>query len=269
MLKKLILCWGLLLCAAVAFAQEFPEKSKTLLTDYTNTLSTDQQQQLEQKLFTHNDTSAIKIAVVIMKSTGGYDINEYGALLGRKWGIGNKDKNTGVLILVAMDDHKMSIQTGYGVEGALPDAITQSIIQQDMKPRFKAGDYYGGLDSAVDDIIKYTKGEYKPEPSKRHARGNGDGGGGSAGFMVIIVVFILIAIFRRRGGGGGGHIIGSRGGASPFWWFLAGSALGRSSGGGGWGGFSGGGDGGGGWGGGSGGSFGGGSFGGGGSSGSW
>jgi uncharacterized protein len=133
MLKKLILCYGLLLCTALAFAQEFPEKSKTLVTDYTNTLSADQNQRLEQKLFTHNDTSAIKIAVVIMKSTGGYDINEYGALLGRKWGIGNKDKNTGVLVLVAIGDRKMSIQTGYGAEGTLPDAITQDIIQKDLE----------------------------------------------------------------------------------------------------------------------------------------
>lgn len=268
MLKKLIFYFGLLLCSVYAFAQEFPEKSKTLVTDYTNTLSASQQQQLEQKLFTHNDTSAIKIAVVIMKSTGGYDINQYGALLGRKWGIGNKDKNTGVLILVAIADRKMSIQTGYGVEGTLPDAITQSIIQHDMKPRFKAGDYYGGLDAAVDDIVKYTRGEYKPEASKRRNRSNDDSGS-PIGFIIIIVIVILIAIFRKRGGGGGGHIIGRRGGASPFWWFLAGQALGSSSRGGGWGGFSGGGDSGGGWSGGSGGSFGGGSFGGGGSSGSW
>lgn len=269
MLKKLILYFGLLLCGIYAFGQEFPEKSKTLVTDYTNTLSAANQQQLEQKLFLHNDTSAIKIAVVIMKSTGGYDINQYGALLGRKWGIGNKDKNTGVLILVAMADRKMSIQTGYGVEGSLPDAITQSIIQNDMKPRFKAGDYYGGLGAAVDDIIKYTKGEYKAEPSKRPSRRDNDSGS-PIGFIIIIVVVILIIVFRSRGGGGGGQIIGRRGSASPFWWFLAGQALGSSSRGGGWGGFSGGGDsGGGGWNGGSGGSFGGGSFGGGGSSGSW
>jgi uncharacterized protein len=269
MLNKLILCWGLLLCTVFAFGQDFPEKSKTLLTDYTNTLSADQQKQLEQKLFYHNDTSAIKIAVVVMKSTGGYDINEYGALLGRNWGIGNKDKSTGVLVLVAIADRKMSIQTGYGAEGALPDAITKSIIENDMKPRFKAGDYYGGLDAAVDDIVKYTKGEYKAEASKRPKRNSG-GNGSPIGFIAIIVVFILILIFRKRGGGGGGHIIGGRGGASPFWWFLAGQALGSSSRGGGWGGFSGGGDSGGSsWGGGSGGSFGGGSFGGGGSSGSW
>lgn len=264
MLKKLFICWVMVLCTGLAIAQEFPEKSKTLLTDYTNTLTLEQQQALDRKLYTHNDTSGTKIAVVIMKSTGGYDINEYGALLGRKWGIGGKEHNTGVLILVAVQDRKMSIQTGYGEEGALPDAITQQIIQKDMRPRFKISDYYGGLDAAVDDIIKYTKGEYKAEQgSQRKHKSDG----GPAGFIVIIVIVILIAIFRRRGGGGGGHIIGGRGGASPFWWFLAGSALGRGSSGSDWGGFSGGGSSG--WGGGSGGSFGGGSFGGGGSSGSW
>jgi len=263
MLKKLILCCGWLLCAFLAFSQDFPEKSNTLVTDYTNTLSADDKQRLEDKLVAFNDSTSTQIAVVLIKSVGDYDINDYGTRLGRKWGIGQKDKNNGILLLVAINDHKLTIQTGYGAEGALPDAITQDIIRKDITPRFKAGDYYGGLDAGTDDIIKYTKGEYKAEPKK-----HGKGGGGSAGVLVIIVIIVLLLIFRR-GGGGGGHIIGSRGSASPFWWFLAGSALGRSSRGG-WGGFSGGGGGfGGGSGGGGFGGFGGGSFGGGGSSGSW
>lgn len=261
MLKKLIFSLGLLLCTFLAFSQDFPEKPTTLVTDYTNTLSAIDRQRLEDKLVAFNDSTSTQIAVVLIKSVGEYDINEYGTMLGRKWGIGQKDKNNGILLLVAINDHKLTIQTGYGAEGALPDAITQDIIRKDITPRFKAGDYYGGLDAGTDDIIKYTKGEYKAEPKK-----GGKGGGSPAGFLIIIVVVILILIFRR-GGGGGGQIIGSRGGASPFWWFLAGSALGSSNrGGGGWGGFSGGGgsSGGGGFGG-----FGGGSFGGGGSSGSW
>lgn len=267
MLKKLILCWGLLLCTFLGFSQEFPEKPNTLVTDYTNTLSGDDKAKLENKLVAFNDSTSTQIAVVIMKSVGEYDINEYGAMLGRKWGIGQQGKNNGIVLLVALNDHKLSIQTGYGAEGALPDAITQDIIQKDIKPRFKAGDYYGGLDAGTDDIIKYMKGEYKADPNQR----KGKGGGAPAGLVFFIVIFILIIVFRKRGGGGGGgQIIGSRGGASPFWWFLAGSALGRSSRGD-WGGFSGGGSG---WGGGSGGGggfggFGGGSFGGGGSSGSW
>ena len=265
MLKKIILLFGLLLSTCMVFAQELPERSTTLVTDYTNTLSAADKQKLEDKLVAFNDSTSTQIAVVIMKSTGNYDINAYGVQLLRKWGIGQKDKNNGILVLVAMGDRKMSIQTGYGAEGPLPDVITQQIIQNDMKPRFKQDDYYGGLDAATTSIIKYTKGEYKAD--KKQAKQSSSNGGN--GFVVIIIiVVILILIFRNRGGGGGRQIIGGRGGASPFWWFLAGNMLGGSgrSSGSDWGGFSGGGGsgGGGGFGG-----FGGGSGGGGGSSGSW
>ncbi|MFS2187076.1 YgcG family protein [Mucilaginibacter sp. Mucisp84] len=260
MLKKFILFFGFTLCVIAAIAQDFPERSNTLVTDYTNTLNPADKQRLETKLVAFNDSTSTQIAVVILKSTGNYDINDYGVQLLRKWGIGQKDKNNGVLVLVAIGDRKMSIQTGYGAEGALPDIVTQDIIQNDLKPHFKQGDYYGGLDAGTNSIIKAMRGEYKA--AKKQKQSNG----GPAGFIVIvIVVVILILVFRNRGGGGGRQIIGRRGGASPFWWFLAGNMLGgggRSSGGD-WGGFSGGG-GGGGFGG-----FGGGSGGGGGSSGSW
>ncbi|MDN3551420.1 TPM domain-containing protein [Mucilaginibacter aquaedulcis] len=265
MFKKIILFFSLLLSTFIALAQDFPERSTTLVTDYTNTLSADDKQKLENKLVAFNDSTSTQIAVVILKSVGSYDINAYGVALLRKWGIGQKDKNNGILVLVAVGDRKVSIQTGYGAEGALPDIITQEIIQNDIKPRFKQGDYYGGLDAATSSIIKYTKGEYKAD--KKQSKANK--GGGSAFILIIIVIVILIIVFRNRGGGGGGRqIIGGRGGASPFWWFLAGNMLGGSgrSGGSDWGGFSGGGgdSGGGGFGG-----FGGGSGGGGGSSGSW
>jgi uncharacterized protein len=265
MFKKLILFLTLLLCTFIVFAQDFPERSNTLVTDYTNTLSADDKQRLENKLVAFNDSSSTQIAVVILKSVGNYDINEYGAALGRKWGIGQKGKNNGILILVALGDRKLSIQTGYGAEGALPDIVTQQIRVNDINPRFRLGDYYGGLNAGIDQIIKYTKGEYKAEKKPQGKRGTG---GGSILVVLIIIIVILVLIFRNRGGGGR-QIIGSRGGASPFWWFLAGNLLGRGSGGGGWGGFSGGGsrDSGGdsgGFGG-----FGGGDFGGGGSGGSW
>jgi len=263
MFKKIILFVGFLLVFVSAFAQQLPPKSNTLVTDYTNTLSADDKQKLESKLVAFSDTSSTQIAIVMIRSIGDYDVNDYAQKLGRAWGIGQKGKNNGIVILVALDDRKLSIQTGYGVEGALPDIITQQIRVNDINPRFKQGDYYGGLDAGTDDIIKYTKGEYKAEKKTKQQK---DDGGSPVGFVIIIVIFILIMVFRNRGGGGG-QVIGSRGGASPFWWFLAGSALGRGSNGGGWGGFSGGGggdSGGGGFGG-----FGGGDFGGGGSGGSW
>jgi uncharacterized protein len=260
MFKKLTILFSLLLTAIMAFSQQLPPKSGTLVTDYTNTLSADDKQRLENKLVAFSDSTTTQIAVVMMKSIGEYDINEYGQKLGRAWGIGSKGKNNGILLLVAIDDHKLAIQTGYGAEGAVPDAITHSIIQNDITPRFKQGDYYGGINAGTDDLMKYMKGEYKAvNQPQRHARGSG---GGSFGILFIIIIFIIILVMR--GGGGGGHVIGGRGG-SPWLWFLGGAMLGRGSGG--WGGFSGGGggdSGGGGFGG-----FGGGDFGGGGSSGSW
>lgn len=265
MLKRLTLFFVLLLGAISVFAQDIPDKDipsrpNTLVNDYANVLSAENRQLLERKLVDYNDSTSTQVAIVLIRSLGQYDIDSYGTALGRKWGIGSKGKNNGLLILAAMDDHKVTIQTGYGMEGSIPDAITNQIINQDIKPHFRQQDYYGGLDQATTDIIKYAKGEYKANPHQKH-----DNSG--AGIIVfIIIIVILIIIFRNRGGGG--QIIGGRGGASPFWWFLAGDMLGSSGrgGGGGWGGFSGGGDsgGGGGFGG-----FGGGSFGGGGSSGSW
>jgi len=259
MFKKLTISLLLLLTAVMAFCQQLPPKSGTLVTDYTNTLSAGDKQQLENKLVAFNDSTSTQIAVVIMKSVGEYDINEYGQRLGRAWGIGEKGKNNGVLLLIAMSDHKVAIQTGYGAEGAVTDAATHQIIQTDIVPRFKQQDYYGGINAATDDMMKLMRGEYKADSKPRQ---RSRGGSGGIFTLFFIVLFILIAVFR--GGGGGGHVIGGRG-VSPFWWFLGGAMLGRGSGGGGWGGFSGGGDsGGGGFGG-----FGGGDFGGGGSSGSW
>jgi len=262
MLKKIFFLFVLLTACFTVFSQDLPPKPNTLVTDYTNSLSADEKAQLEAKLVAFDDTSSNQVAIVLMHSVGDNDIAEYGVKLGRAWAIGQKAHNNGILILAAMDQHKITIQVGYGLEGALPDVIANQIIENDIKPAFRNNTYYAGLDAAVDDIIKYTKGEYKADAKADNNNGNSGGGGGIFA-LIIIVVVILIIIFRNRGGGG--QIIGGRGGASPFWWFLAGDILGGSGRGGGWGGGGGfGGGGGGGFGG-----FGGGSFGGGGASGSW
>jgi uncharacterized protein len=265
MLKKLTILFSLLLMGFMSFSQQLPPKPNALVTDFTNTISPADIQLLENKLVAFDDSTSTQIAVVVIKSVGEYDIDDYGQKLGRAWGIGQKGKNNGILILVALQDRKVTIQTGYGAEGGVPDIITHQIIENDITPHFKQGDYYGGLNLATDDLMKYMKGEYKGTKKVQHARGNN---AGNYGALIFIVIIILVIIFRSRGGGGG-QIIGGRGGASPFWWFLGGAMLGRGSGG--WGGFS---DGGGGFGGGGGdsggfGGFGGGDFGGGGSSGSW
>lgn len=265
MFKKILLIGVLLLCAFAAFPQEIPVKPSTLVTDYTNTLSDADKQRLEEKLVAFDDSTSTQLAVLVIRSVGEYDIAAYGQKVLRAWGIGEKGKNNGALLLVALGDRKMTIQTGYGLEGAIPDVTAHEIIQNDIVPRFKTGDYYGGLNAATDDMMRCAKGEYK---SDKKAHGHGGIHPGNVVALIFIIIIILIIIFRGRGGGG--QIIDSRGGASPFWWFLGGTILGRESGG--WGGFSGGGNDGGGWGGGDGGGFGGfggGDGGGGGASGSW
>lgn len=254
-MKKLIILFILTLSFKLGFTQEFPAKPNTLVNDYTQTLSAAQISELEKKLVAFDDSTSNQIAVVIIKSVGDYDINEYALELGRKWGIGGKEKNNGVILLVALGDRKLSIQTGYGLEGALPDIYTKRIIENDIKPFFKEGNYYAGIDAGTNSIISLIKGEYKNDKPKAKGKGSKS----AAGLIVIIIVIVIIVILRRGGGGGGSQVIGGRGVADAiFWSMLLGGGSGRSSGGFG-GGSSGGGFGG----------FGGGSFGGGGSSGSW
>lgn len=238
----------------MSFAQDFPAKPNKLVNDYTGTLSADQIRQLEQKLVAFDDSTSIQVAIAILKSVGEYDINDYALQLGRAWGVGTKGKDNGVMIVVAIGDRKISIQTGYGIEGVLPDMYTRRIIDNDIKPHFKAGNYYEGLNAGTNAIISLSKGEYKNDKPKAGKRGSG-----GSGILIIIIIIVVVIVLLKKGGGGGGNgqVIGGRGVADAlFWSMLLGS--GRSSGGSGSSG-SGGGFGG----------FGGGSFGGGGSSGSW
>jgi uncharacterized protein len=246
-----------ILLFSFGFAQDFPANPNKLVSDFTNTLTSTEIAQLELQLVTFDDSTSNQIAVVILKSVGDYDINEYALELGRKWGVGGKGKNNGVILLVAIGDRKLSIQTGYGLEGALPDIYTKRIIENDIKPYFKDGNYFAGIENGTNSIIKLIKGEYK----NKNPKAKNKSGKGASGLIVLIIIIVIIIILRKGGGGGGNQVIGGRGvGDALFWGMLLGGGRGGSSGSGwGGGGSSGGGFGG----------FGGGSFGGGGSSGSW
>ncbi|MBP9151328.1 MAG: TPM domain-containing protein [Flavobacteriales bacterium] len=243
-----------------SFSQEFPTRSNRLVNDYSNTLSSSDVQSLEDKLVAYDRESSVQIAIVIMKTLDGYPIDDYAFQLGEKWGIGRSGNNTGALILVSMEEHKMWIATGYGLEGTLTDAMSKRIVENEMKPRFRNNDYAGGLAAASDAIILVTRGEYqgnggddRPDPAP------------IAGGIVIVLVLMLVWIvkaFQVKSYAKTNHL------GFLAAWMLLNSASRRHSGSwtnfsGGSGGFSGGG-GGGGFGG-----FGGGSFGGGGAGGSW
>src|SRR3546814_640084 len=121
--KITIICALLCMGWATVHAQDFPATPNTLVNDYTKTLSAADVDQLERKLVAFDDSTSTQIAVVVMQSTGQYDIADYGVRLAQHWGIGGGEHDNGILLLVALGDREVTIQTGYGVEGAVPDAI--------------------------------------------------------------------------------------------------------------------------------------------------
>jgi uncharacterized protein len=252
-MKRLILIFGLLVsvCVSAQIDKVIPARPSPprLVNDFTNTLTADQIQALENKLVAYDDSTSNQIVIVIIPTTGDYSVDAVALQILRRWGVGNKDKNNGIVILVAKDDRNLKIETGYGLEGAVPDVTASNIIDNDITPNFKEGNYYRGLDEGTNSIIQAAAGEYKaPEGYGSHKK---------KGFSWFTIIFIIIFLLIAMAGGGRGGGGGLRGFGTGW---LIGSMLGGSgSSGGGWSGGGGGGFGG----------FGGGSGGGGGASGSW
>lgn len=231
-----------------------PEKPKfqTSVYDDAGLLNAEQKSALEQKLIKYADSTSTQIVIATILTTNGEEISYYATNFAHKWGIGQADKDNGVLILVAKDDRKMTIQVGYGLEHILTDALSRRIIETVMTPFFKQGDYYGGLNEATNVMFQIFSGEYKNDKKEEI---------NAFPFIFMVLFFIIFIIIvakasKNSGGKGGsittgdffGPIILSSGGRGGF----GGGFGGGSSGGGG---FSGG--------------FGGGGFGGGGASGGW
>ncbi|MEP7255955.1 MAG: TPM domain-containing protein [Ferruginibacter sp.] len=261
-MKKFLSIFILMLVWAVSFSQDsfdleklLKQKPTQLVNDFTGTLTADQRQALENKLVAFDDSTSTQIAVVIIPSLNGNEIADFNIKLGRAWGVGGKENNNGVVLLISKGDRKLNIATGYGVEGALPDITCKQIIDDIIVPNFKGDDYYRGIEEGTDAIIQAVKGEYTA-PAGYH---KGSGGGSSILRIVFIIILIILFLAIKGGRGGGGSFMSRRGFAA---WTIANMLSNSGRGGGGWsggGGSSGGGFGG----------FGGGSFGGGGSSGSW
>jgi uncharacterized protein len=249
----------------ISFAQfEIPEipELQTSVYDYSNLLSLEDKNSLEQKLIKYSDTTSTQIVVAIINSTNGENINYLGAQWGQKWGIGQSKEDNGILILLAKEDRRIAINTGYGVEHLLTDALSKRIIERDIIPYFKQNDYPGGLNRAADAIFEVLNGEYKG--SRKSSKNEFPSE--FVFFLIIVFIVIIISISKNKRGGGGNR--GNRSGGMDIWDAIILSNMGRGNynrGSSGWGGSSGGSFGGGGFGGG----FGGGGFGGGGASGGW
>ena len=253
----------LALAASPAAAQKFPPLTGRVV-DTAGLLNPQQQQALAQKLEALEKASSRQLVVATVPDLQGYPIEDYGYKLGRAWGIGQKGANNGAILLVAKNDRKVRIETGYGLEPILTDAFNKDVIDEKIVPAFKSGDYPGGINAGVDALVQQLQAPQE-EAEKRaaaagqkatHAR-KSSGSFVPLIFWGVIIFFFVLPMFRKRR-----KTYGRRYGRSPGV-FLWGSGFG----GGGWGSGGGGGS----WGGGDGGGFsgGGGSFGGGGASGSW
>ena len=248
----------LLASAAGARAQSPPPAPAHYFNDYAGVVAPDVATRLDQKLKAFDDQTSSQIVVAVFPELPSPSLEDFTVRAAQAWRVGRSKLSNGAVLFVFVKDRKMRIETGYGLEGALPDATAHRIIDERITPAFRNNDYAGGLEAGIDAMMAATRGEYTASPAP--ARGGGSGGFGSSFFLVLLVLFIVIAMSRS---GRRGRTYGRRGywGGGPWWWGGGGGGFGGGSFGGGGGGWSGGGGGGF--------SGGGGSFGGGGASGSW
>jgi uncharacterized protein len=242
---------GLLLASAAA-AQSPPPVPRDFVTDEAGILPPEAEARLNARLKQFDDATSSQVLVAVFRALPPRAaLEDFTVRTAQSWRAGRGKLDNGVILFVFVQDRKVRLEVGYGLEGALPDITANRIIEEQIAPRFGAGDYAGGLEAGVNAIIAATKGEYTAEPRPAAGRGGGNG------WMIFLIIIVLIIMFRG-GGGGGGRTYGRRGyrggGFIPIPMGWGGGGFGGGGGGGfGGGGFSGGG----------------GSFGGGGASGSW
>lgn len=224
-----------------------PPNPPRLVNDYTGTLTASQINTLEHKLVAYNDSTSTQILVMLVDDLQGYDVHDYATKIGHSWGVGQKDKGNGLVILVKPKKDSgngyVDISPGYGMEPYVTDATAKNIIEKEMIPEFKEDNYFKGIEKAVDIIMglcsgKFTQDEYNDDD-------------GFPLWTIILFIIAIVIIFSKFSGGSGQNYSG---GGSRTIWIPMGGGYGGGSFGGGGGGFGG---------------FGGGGFGGGGASGSW
>ena len=251
-MKKVLLSIAVLL-AGISVWAGIPQKTNRLVNDYAGLFTPEQRSYLEYNLVAFDDSTSNQILIITTPSLDGYDISNYAFEIGEKWGVGRAEHDNGLVIVIKPKNQtpgRAFIATGYGLEGALPDAVCKEIVDLEMIPHFKKNDYYGGVVAALNIIMPVAAGEY----SYQEARSD------TGGVIALVITLLVVGVFVALAFGGGsskGNNIGG-GGIDPLTAIWLGSMAGRSHGGS-FGSFSGGGFGG----------FGGGSFGGGGAGGSW
>ena len=228
------------LCSRATAAERIPPKPDRYFNDYAGVVSSQAALRFNEQLAQfERETSNQVLVAVYRKMETDSDIADYTQRIAQAWGVGQKDKRNGAALFVFIDDRKMFIQVGYGLEGVLPDVTAFDITERHIKPRFKANDYEGGLATGIDLMMKAIRGEYKGTgKTVKESAAKNQNSGCSVLFAVVFITILLIAMrSRRRSGYGysrwGGPFIGG--------WSSGGSGWSSGGGGGGFSGFSGGG----------------------------
>ncbi|HEY9097606.1 MAG TPA: YgcG family protein [Thiobacillus sp.] len=193
----------LAMLALSAWAQvAVPELSRRV-TDLTGTLSNQQADVLESKLATFEAKKGSQIAILIVPTTEPEDIAQYGIRVADQWKIGREKIDDGLILIVAKNDRKLRIEVGYGLEGVIPDAIAKRVIAETITPYFKAGDFNGGIEAGILQLMGLIEGEPLPQPSQQSEGGEG----GEASFVLltfggVIAGWLLSAMMSRPAAGG-------------------------------------------------------------------
>lgn len=253
MMRKLFSVLVVFAISVTASGQDFnflPNTPRGMVNDYADMLTSGEENRLEQKLRAYRDTTTNVLTIATIESLQGYSRDEVATELFNKWRMWEGERYNGVLILISEGDRELKIEVGYGLEGAIPDAMANRIVQDVLVPSLRNGDVYGGLNRATDIMIELAAGEFEGAPEFSDS--------GSSDIPLDLIIFFIVIIFVvitriGRGGGKGGRrrrTLGPEDAVEALFWgsMLGGGKRGGSSfgggggfGGGGFGGFSGGG----------------------------
>jgi uncharacterized protein len=209
----------LLLFGSGALAQVAVPPLRSPVTDLTGTLTPEQVATLDQQLRAFEAKKGSQIAVLIVPTTQPETIEQYGIRVGDAWKLGRQGVNDGAVLLIAKDDRAVRIEVGRGLEGPLPDVLADRIIEQVIVPRFRNGDFFGGIREALDRMIALAQGEPLPEPAKSERGAPGDDGLGNALPLLLLLVFVGSGILRGMLGRFGGASV-TAGIAAVIVWVL-------------------------------------------------
>ena len=238
-MKRIALCIAAFVAIQSYAAETLPPKPAGYFNDYAGVVSKDAASRFNEQLAQfERETSNQIVVAVFPKMQSDDDVAAYTQRVAQSWGVGQQDKRNGAVLFVFVQDRKMFIQVGYGLEGGLPDITAFDITEYRIKPHFRANDYEGGLAEGIDSILKAVRGEYKGtgKTVRERSIGRGNPGGNLIFFILFIAFCILLSRIKSRRGyhyssGGGGWMWGYGGGGGGW----------SSGGGGGFSGFSGGG----------------------------